>query len=129
MQATAPRITIIEADNDALFLLKKALTEAGYIVGSCTDASGIVNIEQGLPDLFVLDKNLSSTDGSDVSKFLRAQQATRDTPIVMISAWPLKQKAKLAGVNEFIQKPFHIDHVLKVLRKYTDELPNRVKAK
>jgi DNA-binding response OmpR family regulator len=122
MQAAAPRIMIIEEDEDALFLLKKALTEAGYVVESSTGRSGIVNIEHRWPDLFILDKNFSKIDGIDISKFLRAQEVTRHTPIVMISAWPLKQKAKLAGVDEFIQKPFDINRLLEVLRKYTGKL-------
>ncbi|HYF71138.1 MAG TPA: response regulator [Ohtaekwangia sp.] len=112
------RILIIENDEDTLFLLGHALRKSGYTVETCTAGSGLVEFKHKLPDLFILDKDLPTIDGLAITKFLRLQEATRTTPIIMISAHRIRQKAKRTGINEFIKKPFEVTHLLKVLKKY-----------
>jgi CheY-like chemotaxis protein len=39
-----------------------------------------------LPDLFIIDKQLSGIDGLELCRFLKAQEATRNIPVIIISA-------------------------------------------
>ncbi|HYE22389.1 MAG TPA: response regulator [Verrucomicrobiae bacterium] len=71
MQASDKRILIIENDSDMLFMLDRALNDAGYTVEACKVGSGIVEHKHTWPDLFILDKELPTIDGIAVCKFLR----------------------------------------------------------
>jgi DNA-binding response OmpR family regulator len=106
------RILIIDNDVDTLFLLGNALTKVGYIVETCTTASGIVEFKHTLPDLFIIDQGLPTIDGIAVSKFVRLHESTKNIPIIMISGQQIKNRAKKAGIDEFIKKPFQLDHLL-----------------
>jgi CheY-like chemotaxis protein len=111
-----------------LFLLEKTLTGAGYLVESCKAGTGIVNSRHIWPDLFILDKNLPTIDGIAVSKFLRLQEHTKHIPIVMISAYPLKEKASEAGVDFFIQKPFNLDSLLTVVEQCSESVAHTARV-
>ena len=71
------------------------------------------------PDLFILDKELPTLDGLAISKFLRLQESTKTIPIIMISAHHVGNRAKRIGIDEFIKKPFQLNHLLEVIRRYT----------
>lgn len=118
MYRSAPRILIVEDDEDMLLLLHTVLTQAGYIVETAKAGSGIVDFSHTLPDLFILDNGLPTIDGIAVSKFLRIQEETKHIPIVMISGFPLEEKAKRAGVDAFIQKPFKVESLLKIVNRH-----------
>jgi len=115
MKGIPARILVVEDDEDTSFLLKKALSEAGYVVESCMTGSGIVEFRHAWPDLFILDKHLPTIDGLALAKFLRLHDATRDIPIIMISAYPIKAKAIQVGIDEFVAKPFCMDVFLKIV--------------
>jgi DNA-binding response OmpR family regulator len=117
-QSEKKRIVIVENDPDMLFMLGKALKDAGYSVQKYQAASLIVENKNQLPDLFILDKDLPMIDGLAVCKFLKVHDETKGIPVIMISAYPIKAKAKHAGVNEFISKPFELNHLLRTINKY-----------
>ena len=71
------------------------------------------------PDLFLLDKQLSGVDGMEICRFLKAQDWTRDIPVIIVSASPnLDQQAKAAGADDFVEKPFQMKVMLDLLKKY-----------
>ena len=73
------------------------------------------------PDIILLDLHLPDINGSEVLRRLRAEPATRETPVIMISAdATLGQAERLieAGANDYLSKPFDILHLLNVLDKY-----------
>lgn len=118
MQEAKQRILVVENDQDTLFLLERALSEAGYAVETCEAGSGLVDFQHRIPDLFILDKELPTIDGIAVTKFLRLQEKTKAVPIFMISGHQVKNKAKRAGINEFISKPFQLHYLLQLVEKY-----------
>jgi DNA-binding response OmpR family regulator len=70
-------------------------------------------------DLFILDKRMPDVDGLEICRYLRAQAATKDTPVIMISCETRKSNEALAaGANDYIEKPFHIHYLLNVVSAY-----------
>ena len=127
MEEVKPRILIVENDEDTLFLLERALSNAGYIVETCTAGWGIVDFQHDIPDLFILDKELPAIDGIAVTKFLRLQPATKTTPIIMISGHQIKNKARKAGSDEFLEKPFQLHSLLRLVEKHvTHEMSKKL---
>jgi DNA-binding response OmpR family regulator len=115
------KILIAEDDKDILFILDMILNDAGFKVEPLNEGSSIVGRKSDWPDLFILDKHLPTIDGIALCKYLKLQETTKNIPIIMISSYhKLKRKAKEAGVDDFLEKPFDIKELLTTINKYVD---------
>ena len=90
--------------------------KAGYEVEMMEDGNRLYKNNYTLPDLFIIDKLLSGVNGLEVCRHLKAQKRTEHIPVVMISASPnISAQAEEAGAEDYIEKPFDRDHLLKVI--------------
>ena len=81
-------------------------------------ALGIELAQQHCPDVILLDLHLPDINGDEVLRRLRANPATENIPVVIISAdaTPGQTERLLqAGANDYLSKPFDINHFLSVL--------------
>jgi CheY-like chemotaxis protein len=69
-----------------LFALSFILEDASYHVRAFSGAAQMLEGNLSRIDLFILDKQMPDVDGLDVCRYLRTQPATRDTPLILISA-------------------------------------------
>lgn len=84
---TAPRILVVEDDQDIAKLLSIILTDAGYQVDTVfTGADALNRLQQAHYDLISLDLILPDISGLDLIHLLRQQPDTADIPIVVVSA-------------------------------------------
>ncbi len=115
-----PRILIADDDEAIRDVFRLVLANSGYIIDLFDNGSDLLNNRFLIPDLFLIDKQLSDVCGLDVCRFLEMQQHTMNIPVVMISASPdIAQLAKDAGAESFIEKPFDMSLLLKVINAYT----------
>ena len=110
-------ILIIDDDlaiGDALTLL----LELEGFKGEVYLGSDIVEkVEQLKPELIILDIWLSGKDGREICRALKARPATAEVPVLMISASRnLAASAKYAGADDFIEKPFDMDDIMRKIR-------------
>jgi len=80
----APRVLVVEDDEDIAQALQRSLRMEGYEVRSAAD--GRIALEQGrsfAPDLVILDLGLPEVDGLEVARSLRADD---DVPILILTA-------------------------------------------
>lgn len=63
------------------------------------------------PDIILLDIMLPDDNGLDICRKLRANEATRSLPVIMISAYspPMNKQAIEAGANGYLAKPIKLD--------------------
>jgi DNA-binding response OmpR family regulator len=116
---TTKKILVAEDDKDILFILELILKDAGYKVEPLPDGRSIVTGRKDWPDLFILDKDLPAIDGLAICKYLKLNPDTKDIPIIMITAFHyLEQKARHAGVDEFIKKPFELKELLSTIDRH-----------
>ena len=109
------RILVIDDDQAILDSLELLLEDEGYIVQTSVKNGEYVDaaIENGPPDLILLDILLSGHDGRTICKKLKSQDNTRHIPVLLISAHPdAKAMADEAGADGFVAKPFDIDALL-----------------
>ena len=82
---------------------------------------GLRLIEAEQPDLVLLDINLPELDGYQVLQQLKGHEATRNIPVIAISANAMKsdiEKAQSAGFVDYVTKPLDIDSFLKLVEHY-----------
>jgi CheY-like chemotaxis protein len=118
-QLLKKKIFVAEDDPDIAYCLVSVLEEAGYHVKLASSGKPIIEGNFSWVDLFILDKRMPDVDGLEICRYLRAQAATKDTPVIMISCETRKSNEALAaGANDYIEKPFHIHYLLNVVSTY-----------
>jgi len=115
------KILIIDDDLDTLRLVGLMLQRQGYQISAAT------NGQQGLdkafdedPDLILLDVMMPDMDGYEVTRRLRSNPSTTETPILMFTAKTQMNDKVIGfevGANDYLTKPTH-----------PSELQARVKA-
>jgi CheY-like chemotaxis protein len=113
-------ILIAEDDKAIVEVIDIILTEAGYeTVILKTGEKVVATVKKRKPHLLLLDIWLSGEDGGEIAKNLKAENHTKNVPIIMISANnEIEQIAREVGADGFLRKPFDIDDFLQTVAKY-----------
>ncbi|GAC1386458.1 MAG: hypothetical protein NVS1B7_4810 [Candidatus Saccharimonadales bacterium] len=112
---------ILAADDNPAILdaLKIMLEDVGYSVETTEDGAVAQYLKPPYPDLLLLDVWMSGVDGRDVCKYLKSKAETKHIPIIMISATKdIIHITQKAGADDYISKPFQMDHLLAVVEKH-----------
>lgn len=109
-------ILIVDDTPDNLRLLVGLLSKQGYKIRPVTSGKMALSAAQGIPpDLILLDINMPEMDGYQVCEQLKANERTRDIPVIFLSALNDvfdKVKAFAIGGIDYITKPFQVEEVL-----------------
>lgn len=119
------RILIVEDQAMIGELLIDALTDAGY-APTHVAASGRATetAAETKPDLILLDIMMPGISGWDVLEQLRAQEATRETPVLITSAMHDRvgrRRLPSGGPIQFHPKPFDFDSLLQAIESLIGE--------
>jgi CheY-like chemotaxis protein len=117
---TKKTIFVIDDDPGILEVITIILTDRGHNVVSISEGSMLFEeLKKQKPDLMFLDVWISGSDGRDITRKLKGDKATKDIPIIIISALNETQKiAKEVGADGFLEKPFDIDKLLETVNKF-----------
>ena len=113
-----PRATVMVVDDEAAVrrVLVMRLQLAGYRVICAEDGEEALTLfHQEQPDLIVLDVMLPDINGKEVCQRVRSDSALDDVRIICISGMVEQDKIqdlKDSGADQFIQKPFEVDHLI-----------------
>jgi len=119
------RILIADDDESIRDIFKIILAKAGYDIEVKEDANEIFKNNFKIPDLFLIDKLLSGVDGLDVCRYLKSNPTTGNIPVVMVSASPdIGAMAVKAGADDFVEKPFDLKYLLKVIERNINRAKN-----
>jgi two-component system, OmpR family, alkaline phosphatase synthesis response regulator PhoP len=105
-----PRILVVEDDHDIAALIAHYLEKAGHTVEHLASGAGVMpRLRAGGADLVVLDIMLPDVDGLDVCRAMRADPATSDVPVIMLTARG-EESDRIAGLelgaDDYVTKPF-----------------------
>jgi CheY-like chemotaxis protein len=105
------RILIVEDNPDNLKLFRALLTLRGHEITALTSGDGLSEaLEQGKPELVLMDIQLPGKDGFVLLEEIRAS-AWRKLPVVALSAHAMagdEARARAAGFDGYITKPIDI---------------------
>jgi two-component system phosphate regulon response regulator PhoB len=103
-------ILLVEDEPAIQELLAFNVTQCGYRALQASDAdAALTQINSALPDLILLDWMLPGMSGVELAKRLRADQRTRNIPIIMLTARTDERDKILgleSGADDYITKPF-----------------------
>lgn len=107
------RVLLVDDDEATLDVLEFSLALEGHEVLRASDGQqGVELARLRRPDLIILDMMMPIMDGLDSARALREDLATRDIPIVMLTARALEQDmwdGWAAGIDSYVTKPLDID--------------------
>lgn len=115
-QETQNNILIVDDTPENLTVLSRMLENHGYQVRPAVNGQvALKAISRALPDIILLDIIMPGMNGYELCRRLKADNKTRDIPIIFISALDEvmdKMKAFAVGGVDYIAKPFHAEEVL-----------------
>ena len=115
-----PLALVVEDEAALATLLRYNLEKQGYRVAEAADGQEALNlIQEEKPDVVLLDWMLPTLSGIEVCRQIRREPATRDTPVIMLTARTEDRDAVRAlntGADDYITKPFNIDALLARIR-------------
>ena len=115
----ANRIMVVDDEIGALTLIGIMLERGGFEVTKANSASVALSLlENGTPDMFILDIMMPDIDGIELCRRVRALPQTQSTPILILSARgddEAREQGIEAGANSYLSKPIlHHDLINKV---------------
>jgi DNA-binding response OmpR family regulator len=109
----APERTVVlvaDDDEDIRLLVSYRMSRAGYELVEAPDGEEALRIaRERLPALAILDVMMPKLDGYEVTRRLRAEEATRRIPVILLTAKAQEadvQRGFDAGADDYIRKPF-----------------------
>jgi two-component system, OmpR family, phosphate regulon response regulator PhoB len=119
MSAT-PRILIVEDEEPLALLLTYNLEAEGYQVESVNRGDDAeMRLMESPPDLVVLDWMLPGVSGLEVCRRLRAREATKTLPVIMLTARGEegeRVRGLSIGADDYVVKPFSVPELIARVR-------------
>jgi two-component system phosphate regulon response regulator PhoB len=130
--AARPLVLVVEDEAALATMLRYNLERQGYRVEEAADGQeALTRIAEARPDLVLLDWMLPVMSGIEVCRQIRRGPATRDLPVIMVTARTEDQDAVRGlntGADDFVTKPFSIDSLLarmRALLRRSNPVPER----
>ena len=102
-------VMVVDDDPDTVLILARHVQREGYTVIEATSGFECLRILRDRPvDVILLDLMMPEMDGFEVCRALKANPATADIPIIMITArddLEARAEGMRLGVGDFLAKP------------------------
>lgn len=115
------RVYVADDDPAILEIIAMILEDEGFEVETSVDGKSLQDGLITAPDLVLLDIRMSGSDGGEICRTLKSKANTRNIPVILVSAnKDINTIATDCLANDFLPKPFEIDDLITLTRKYTD---------
>lgn len=118
------KILVCDDDNDLVRLIKERFTSEGYDVVSTKNGNETLKlVEEQKPDLVILDALVPGMHGFEVCKELKSRPATRNIPVILMTAVYTKSRYKQEaisqlGAQDYLLKPIDISDLVSRVKKF-----------
>jgi two-component system cell cycle response regulator DivK len=106
-------------------IVRQLLGRTSYQLVEAVDGeSGVALAQQIVPQLILMDVQLPKMSGLDATRALKADPRTSDIPIIVITSFALsgdREKAAVAGADNYLAKPYSPRELLALVRQYLPE--------
>lgn len=115
------KVLVVDDEAETVRMLSMAVQLLGFqpvVARSGETAISQANAES--PDVVLLDLMMPDLDGMEVTRRLRANPQTAQTPIVIVTASPeadVEERCRQAGATAFMRKPVNMGDLFELLKK------------
>ena len=118
------KILVVEDTEDNRQILRDLLSMAGYDLIEANDgAEGVARASEHKPDLILMDIQMPVMDGYEATRRIKADPALKAIPIIAVTSYALsgdEEKARAAGCDAYVAKPFSPREMLAKVREMLD---------
>jgi two-component system, OmpR family, response regulator VicR len=116
------RLVYVEDEAEMIDLVRLIMARRGFeVIGAHGGREGLDAIRQHLPDLVLLDLMMPDIDGWDVYQQMKAEEPTREIPVIVVTAKAQSIDKVLglhiAKVDDYISKPFSPQELVESVEK------------
>jgi two-component system cell cycle response regulator DivK len=115
-------ILVVEDQEDNRRILRDLLTSADYeLIEAVNGEEALAAMAKDRPDLILMDIQLPVMDGYEATRRIKADPASAAIPIIAVTSYALsgdEAKARDAGCDDFVPKPYSPRQLLAKIRKY-----------
>ena len=115
-------ILVVEDQEDNRQILRDLLTNAGFEMIEAENGEEAVAFAQARrPDLILMDIQLPILDGYEATRRIKANPDLKSIPIIVVTSYALggdEEKARLAGCDDYVAKPFSPRQLLAKIKEY-----------
>ncbi len=116
MMIGAQRLLVVDDEDHIRSLLAQELAQAGYqILEARNGAEALALARREHPALVVLDVMMPDISGFDVTRILKADPATAEIPILILSIIEDRQRGLSLGANAYLTKPVETEQLLETI--------------
>jgi two-component system cell cycle response regulator DivK len=119
------RILVVEDQEDNRQIIRDLLSATDYeIMEAESGEQAFEAVAKQRPDLILMDIQLPGIDGYETTRRLKADPALRSITIIAVTSYALsgeEQKARAAGCDEYVPKPYTPRQLLAKIRQYLPE--------
>ncbi|MGH7267267.1 MAG: response regulator [Candidatus Rokuibacteriota bacterium] len=125
MTTRQPTVLYVEDNEYNRKIVRQLLSRTSYRLLEASDGEGaLALVREDRPDLVLMDVQLPRMSGLDATRALRADPATADLPVIVVTSFALSgddQRAMAAGASAYLAKPYSPRDLLALIRKFLPE--------
>jgi CheY-like chemotaxis protein len=117
----AKKILVAEDEDHNYELVKIVLQKRYKLMRAHNGIEAVTINEDEKPDLILMDIRMPSMNGLDATRIIKE---VSNTPVIALSAYAFEEnirKAKEAGCDDFLAKPFKVENLIEIVKKYLGE--------
>ncbi len=120
LDQSAMKTIMVAEDEESNYELVRIVLQKRYRLLRAHNGIEAVTInEDEKPDLILMDIRMPEMDGLDATRIIK--EVNHDTPVIALSAYAFEEnirQAKAAGCDEFMAKPFKVEDLIEIVKKY-----------
>jgi CheY-like chemotaxis protein/nitrogen-specific signal transduction histidine kinase len=113
---------LVAEDEDSNYELVKIVLQKRYrLIRAHNGIEAVQFNEDEHPDMILMDIRMPGMNGLDATRIIK--EVSHNTPVVALSAYAFDEnirEAKAAGCDEFMAKPFRVENLIEMVKKYVD---------
>jgi len=117
------KTVLVAEDEESNYELVRIVLQKRYrLLRAHNGIEAVTMNEDEHPDLILMDIRMPEMDGLDATRIIK--EVDSDTPIIALSAYAFEEnirEAKSAGCDAFLAKPFRVEDLIEIVKKYIGE--------
>ena len=115
------RVLVVDDEPNILFALEETVRDLGFdCIAACDGEDALVIARGARPDLIITDVIMPRLNGFELCEKLKADEATRDIPVVMVTVRAGEKdrtQGVMSGADAYLTKPFHLTELKEIIDK------------